>query len=262
MGAKRSITISIIITMGSLLLFQCLFFTILTIKLEIKFRVALIFYATTLVYHALFIYLLIRRRHQFRIEPTGVQLTRVNFANFLTMVRLSSLPTICYMIVLSRHFSMMPVLLVFISVVFLTDLFDGALSRLTHQITHIGKLMDSFSDYLLLMVISIAFLAYSLIPVWFFVLLFVRGFTMIVGMYVLTRKRGYLKPETSFLGKASFFAIMFLYAYEIFARVASQYSWSHVIALVFEYIVGAILVASIVDKLLYIASALKMVKSK
>lgn len=262
MDLKRSITTSIIITMVSLLLFQSMFFTVLAIKLEIKFRYALLFYATTIVYHAVFIYLLVRRGHQFRTEPEGRQLSRVNLANFLTMARLSSLPTVCFMLVLSRQYSMLPVLLVFISVVFLTDLLDGALSRLTHQITHIGRLMDSFSDYLVLMVISIAFILYALIPVWFFVIVFVRGFVMIVGMSILTRRRGYLKPETSFIGKASFFAIMVLYAYEILVLMLSQQTWAHTVAQVLEYVVGLIVVASVVDKLVYFASELKTVKSK
>ncbi len=262
MDVKKSITASIIITMSSLLLFQSGFFTILVLKVAIRLKILLLFYVTTVLYHTIFIYLLVRRRDQFRTEPQGRQLSRVNFANFLTMTRLSSLPTICFMVVLSRQYSILTVLLVFISVVFLTDLFDGALSRLTHQITRIGKLMDSFSDYLGLMVISIAFIIYNLIPIWFFITLFVRGFVMIVGMWVLTRRRGYLKPQTSFIGKASFFAIMVLYAYEIFALVLAREGWAHTVANILEYIVGVILVVSIVDKLVYFTTELKTVKSK
>lgn len=248
--------------MVSLLAFQCVFFTVLVLKVAIKIKIALLFYGIAILYHAVLVYMLVRRADQFRIEPEERQLTRVNFANFLTMTRLSSLPAICFMIVLSREYSLMGVLLVFITVVFLTDLFDGALSRMTHQITHIGKLMDSFSDYLVLMVISIAFIIYDLIPVWFFVTVFVRGFVMIIGMMILTKRRGYLKPQTSFIGKASFFAIMVLYAYEIFAVVLSRESWAHSLAAVLEYVVGVILVVSVVDKVVYFVSELKTVKSK
>ncbi len=262
MDETRSIRNSIVITMTSLLLFQCVFFALLVLKMAIKLKIALLFFGVTIFYHALFIYLLLRRVEQFRTEPEGRQLTRVNFANMLTMTRLSSLPTICFLIVMSRQYSLMVVLLIFISLVFLTDLFDGALSRLTHQVTHIGKLMDSFSDYLLLMVISIAFIIYELIPIWFFVTVFVRGFVMIIGMSVLTRRRGYLKPQTSFIGKASFFAIMVLYAYEIFALLLSKHNWAHTLASVLEYVVEAILIVSIVDKILYFASELRAVKSK
>jgi phosphatidylglycerophosphate synthase len=262
MDKNRSIKTSIIVTMLSLLVFQGVFFAVLVLKLAIKFKLVLLFFGTTALYHALFIILLARRADQFRIEPEGRQLSRVNLANFLTMVRLSSLPTICFLVVLSRQYSLMSVLLVFITVVFLTDLFDGALSRMTHQVTHIGKLLDSFSDYLVLMVISIAFIIYNLIPVWFFITVIVRGSIMITGMSVLTRRRGYLKPQTSFIGKASFFAIMVLYAYEILALVIDRQHWAHTLAEILEYIVGSILVVSIIDKVLYFASELKTVKSK
>lgn len=262
MDTRKSITTSIVLTMSSLLIFQSAFFTVLVLKVVIKLKLALLFYVITIIYHAVFIYLLVRRRDQFRVEPEGRQLSRVNIANILTMTRLSSLPTICFMIVLSRQYPILTVLLIFISVVFLTDLFDGALSRMTHQITHIGRLMDSFSDYLGLMVISIAFIIYELIPVWFFVLIFVRGLLMMAGMAVLTRLRGYLKPQTSFLGKASFFAIMVLYAYEILALLISREGWAHTVAIVLEYVVGAILIISLVDKVLYFAAELRTVKSK
>lgn len=262
MDEKRSITASIIVTMISLLVFQCIFFTVLVLTAAIKFRIAILYFGVAVLYHAIFIYVLVRRADDFRIEPEGRQLTKVNFANFLTMTRLSSLPSIVFMVVLSRQYSLMGVLLVFISVVFLTDLFDGALSRMTHQITRIGKLMDSFSDYLLLVVISVAFIIYGLIPLWFFATVFVRAFVMIIGMAILTRRRGFLKPQTSFIGKASFFAIMFLYSYEILALLLSRQNWAHVLASALEYVVGVILVVSVVDKILFFVSELKAVKSK
>ena len=262
MDARRAITSSILLTMGALFLFQCLFFTVLILKLTVKVRIGLTFYAVAFVYHAILTYMLLQRRDQFQIEPEGTQLSKVNFANFLTMIRLTSLPTICFMIVLSRQYSILPVLVIFISVVFLTDLFDGALSRMTHQITKIGRQMDSFSDYLGLMVISIAFIVYGLIPVWFFVALFVRGFIMIVGMWVVTRRRGYLKPDTSFLGKASFFAIMVLYAFELFAVLMARWSWTSLAASILEYVVGVILLVSIIDKLVYFSSELKAIAKK
>lgn len=259
---SKTITASILFAMGALFVFQCVFFAVVAMKLSIRVRIGLLFCLSTFVYHAVITILLLQRSDQFRTEPEGRQLSRVNLANLLTMTRLSSLPTVCFLIVLSRRYSIFTLLLVFLSLVFLTDLLDGSLSRMTHQVTKIGKQMDSFSDYLLLMVISIAFLVYGLLPLWFFVAIFVRGFVMIIGMFVLTKRRGYLKPETSFIGKASFFAIMVLYAFEVFRLLMASAAWAHLAGTILEYVVGAILVVSIVDKLHYFSSELKAIERK
>lgn len=258
----RAISTSILLTMGALFLLQCLFFAIVALKLAVRARFGLLFFLTTFAYHGVITVLLLQRADQFQVEPGGRQLSRVNLANLLTMTRLSSLPTVCFLIILSRRYSVLALLLVFLSLVFLTDLLDGSLSRLTHQVTKIGKQMDSFSDYLLLMVISIAFLVYGLVPLWFFVGIFVRGFVMIIGMFVLTKRRGYLKPETSFMGKASFFSIMVLYAFEIFRLLLVSSSWAGTVGTILEYVVGAILVVSIGDKIRYFTSELKAIEKK
>lgn len=262
MARKGTISASITLTMGALFLFQVVFFGVLMWKCGIPLPIGLLFLGLSMGYNLIFLVVLLRRKSEFQVEPDGRLLTRVNLANILTMIRLTSLPTICFMIVLARDYRMLPILLVFVTLVFLTDLLDGALSRMTHQVTKIGRLMDSFSDYLVLMVISIAFLVYRLIPAWFFVAIFARGFTMIIGMAILTRKRGYLKPETSFIGKASVFAIMVLYAYEIFTLVLSRYDWTHRVAEILEYAVGVFVVVSIVDKLVFFNSQMKAIDKK
>ncbi len=251
MKPREPIAASILLTMSALFAVQCVFFAGISVRYGLRLRIGLGFLATSFVYHGILVFLLLRRTSQFQIEPDGVPLKRVNLANILTMIRLSSLPTVCFMIVLQKSHPLLPLLLAFVIVVFLTDLLDGNLSRLTHQVTKIGRVMDSFSDYLVLMVISIAFLAYGLVPAWFFAAIFVRGFTMIIGMAILTRKRGYLKPETSFIGKASVFAVMVLYAYTFLRMALATSRWAETVDVVLVDAVGAFVVVSIVDKLLY-----------
>lgn len=262
MKRRGSIAASIVLTWGSLFLIQCLFFSLIALRHSFRLAVELGFLGSAAVYHLVILGLLLQRKDQFQIEPEGYRLERVNLANLLTMTRLSSLPTICFLIVLARDHSIVIILLVFVSIIFLTDLFDGALSRRTHQVTKIGKIMDSFSDYLVLGVISVAFLAFRLIPSWFFAAIVLRSLTMIVGVSVLTRKRGYLKPETSFIGKASIFAVMVLYAFEILTLLATSWKWTALVADILEYVVGAFLAVSIVDKLIYFSIQMRAASRK
>ncbi len=262
MKPKGSIAASILLTWGSLFLFQCVFFSAIAVRYGFRLAVELGFLGTAVVYHLVMLWLLLQRKDQFQIEPEGISLERVNLANILTMTRLSSLPTIAFLIVLARERSILVILLVFVTIIFLTDMLDGALSRMTHQVTKIGKVMDSFSDYLVLGVISIAFLAYRLIPSWFFAAIVLRSLTMIVGMTALTHKRGYLRPETSLIGKASIFAVMVLYAFEILALLVATWRWTGLVVTILEYTVGVFLVVSIVDKLVYFSTQMKAASKK
>ncbi len=262
MRPKGSIAASILLTWGLLFLFQCLFFSAIALRYSFRLAMELSFLATATVYHLVMLGLLLQRKDQFQIEPEGIPLQRVNPANILTMTRLSSLPTIAFLILLARDRPVLIILLVFVTIIFLTDLLDGALSRSTHQVTKIGKVMDSFSDYLVLGVISIAFLAYRLIPAWFFAAIVARSLTMIVGMTLLTRRRGFLRPETSFIGKASIFAVMVLYAFEILTLLVTGSRWTEVVGRVLEYAVGIFLVVSIVDKLVYFGTQMKAASKK
>ncbi|MEW5815007.1 MAG: CDP-alcohol phosphatidyltransferase family protein [Spirochaetota bacterium] len=186
----------------------------------------------------------------FRLEPSGEKLSSINFTNLITLYRLSSLPTISYLIILSIKHAVKPVLLIFTSVCFITDLFDGFIARKTNQVTRIGKYMDSASDYSLLFVISIALIIFKLIPLWFFILITFRLLYQGLAEIVLFYRRGYLKHDTSFLGKASIFATMVLYAFEILREIDIPFLGNKNFVNILEYLAGIIVAASIVDKFL------------
>ncbi len=180
--------------------------------------------------------------------PDRVQLDRVNLANLLSMIRISSTPTLVLLIFLLQTEDVSGILVPFGSLVFITDLFDGLISRRTGTITRIGRFLDSSSDYLILIVISIALAMYTPLHGWFFIVLGCRFGLQIAGQVVLfLRKRGRVEFRSSFLGKASVFATMALYALA-FLGLAGMPPWYSVLMLVAEILVAALLVVSLVEK--------------
>lgn len=209
-------------------------------------RYALPFAASSLCFHGLVLYLLFLFRSDFVKEATGERLDHVNLANLVTLFRLSTLPTVLFVIVASKDYAIRYPLIALVAVVFATDALDGYISRKGREVTRIGRMMDSASDYALLFVISLVYHYFGIIPVWFLGLLVARlaGQSLMVLAIRIVKKR--IEPRTSFLGKATVAGTMFLYGFELLRFVAdlptAVYAW-------LEYAVGAVVAASIVDKI-------------
>ncbi|MBN2874718.1 MAG: CDP-alcohol phosphatidyltransferase family protein [Spirochaetales bacterium] len=198
------------------------------------------FHATTFALYLLF-------KNDFVIEPSGVVLERVNRANKITLFRISTLPTILFVLLASKDYPMRFELVALVAIVFATDFLDGYVSRRDKETTRIGKMMDSAGDYSLLFVISVVFHYYRIIPTWFLWLLVFRlaGQGVMVLAVLAVKKR--ITPRTSFLGKVTVAATMVLYAFELLRFVADIPPVTYE---VLEYIVGAIIAVSVVDKVL------------
>ena len=243
---KRSIVMTIVI----FLLVQIALFTGILLGYSARIRDYVAFYPITAGFHALLAGGLIALRRYFYLLPSKTPLERINAANIITLFRISSLPTLVYLLLLVREKPVLPFLVAFTAVVFLTDLFDGLISRKLHQTTQIGKYIDSASDYSVLGVISILFFIFELIPLWFFLLLMFR-LTFQTGwiIYVFV-SQDRLDSTGSFLGKVAVFATMGLYLFEILEFLEVPYIGAPTLLIILEYLVGAALVAGIVDKAL------------
>lgn len=212
------------------------------------------FLAASVGFHLLVLWLLFMFRGDFVIEPGGIKLRRVNKANMITLFRLSTLPTILFVILASKDYPMRFQLVALIVIVFATDFLDGYVSRRDKETTRVGKMMDSASDYSLLFVISIVFHYFHIIPSWFLALLVTRlaGQALMLLVVLAVKKR--VTPRTSFLGKATVASTMILYAFELLRFVADI----HPVAFsILEYAAGAIVLVSIADKALIMARDLK-----
>ena len=202
----------------------------------------------TMVYHALLAYFLVSRQGDFRVEGAKEPLVRVNLSNSLTFGRLSSIPTLLFLIVQASSYSLVPVLLPFACAVFVTDFLDGIVARRRGQVTFVGRYLDSTSDYLMIIAVSIIFLYYHLIPAWFFVLILCRLILFALGMTLLALREGKADPVATFLGKASIFATMVLYVLEIAQLFGVPWIGNSLVVSIVEWVVAAIIVASLADK--------------
>mgnify|MGYP001954295543 CR=1 FL=1 len=247
MTPKNPITRNIILTMTVYLIAQLVFLTVLALVFGISGRFTLLFAAIAVAFHIALTVFLVWMRDDFSLADTGEKLRHVNGANLLTLTRLSLLPVISYLLIASREYPVVPVLLAVTVVAFLTDLFDGALSRRTHQITAIGKLLDSISDYSVLIVISIAFFVFRLLPDWFFTLVIVRFGAQALAVTLLLFGFG-IRAESNPLGKVAVFTTMTLYAFEIMKLIGAPVLGNEQFVAVLEYIVAAVLVISLFDK--------------
>jgi phosphatidylglycerophosphate synthase len=193
-------------------------------------------------------------RGDFVVEPSGRKLERINAANAITLFRVSTLPTILYVILASKDYAIRFELVALVAIVFATDFLDGYVSRKYKEATRAGRMLDSASDYSLLFVISIVFHYFHIIPFWFLGLLVFRlaGQFAMVGVVLAVKKR--VTPKTSFLGKATIASTMVLYAFELLRFVAII---TPVVYDTLEYVVGTIVALSIIDKILIMGRDLR-----
>ncbi len=164
------------------------------------------------------------------------------------MFRLTSMPTILFLVLATKEYNIRLPLLCLVVVVFATDFVDGYISRKAGEVTKVGKMMDSASDYSLLIVLSVVFYYFDLVPPWFFLIVAARLALQIILVFVLIFVNKKVEPKTTFFGKAAIASIMVLYAIEVLRLIFNIGRLP--LFVVLEYIVVAIVAISMVDKVL------------
>lgn len=239
---------SITVTIVGLFAFQALFFFSLMALVGVE-REEISYYLTVLLMvHAALLIFLVAMRDSFHVLPSRRPLDRINLTNVMTLIRISSTPTILYLLILAETYPVTTIIVIFTALVFLTDLLDGQISRRTGQITRIGQYLDSMSDYAVLIAVTIAFAHYSLIARWFFRLVMVRLLFQWVGMGLLLIVRGHVEPKTTLWGKTSVFATMTLYSVALLKLVPRA---ERVVSAVFpplQYAAAGIVAFSVLEK--------------
>jgi CDP-diacylglycerol--glycerol-3-phosphate 3-phosphatidyltransferase len=138
--------------------------------------------------------------------------------------------------------TILPILL---GLVFLTDSFDGQIARRKKQITRMGAMLDSTSDYILLGVISIVYYRHNIVPHWFFYLIILRLFLQGLGMLVFIILKKPVEIKSTWGGKITIATTMSLYVIELiklyvpanlefFFRIAEYASGTIILLLCFE----------------------------
>jgi phosphatidylglycerophosphate synthase len=209
--------------------------------------VALPFYAVLLT--MLFIF-----KNDFIKEPSGERLERVNLANVVTLFRVTSMPTLLFLVLAAKDYRIRLPLLCLVVLVFATDFADGYISRKAGQVTRVGRMMDSASDYALLIVLTIVFYYFTLVPPWFFLLVTARLGEQAVFVFILVLVNKRFEPKTTFMGKAAVASIMVLYAVEVIRLIFGLGRIEFIAVL--EWATAAIVLLSMVDKVVAFAREL------
>ena len=247
------LTVSIVATCVSLWLLQ-LAIVAVAVELGLSVGATLSALLHTLLAGGLTALLLARRADFVIID--GPPLDRVNPSNVLTLVRLTSIPSVVLLIIVAadRSAPAWPALAL-TALVFLTDLADGALARRRGQVTRIGAYLDSSTDYLLLGTAAILLSAYGIGTAWVFAVLIGRLTVQAAATAWLAAARRPL-PVASALGKAAIAAAMVLLAAELAAHILSS-DVAPALRLTVELGLTGVLVASAVEKIVLLARALR-----
>lgn len=215
------------------------------------------FYVLTAGYHALLWLGLWSVRARFRTLD-GAPMTKLGIPNLLTLFRLTSLPIITLVFLSARaHPSLALPLVVFVSVAFLTDLMDGFLARQFKMGTELGKVLDSSTDYVILFSLTVVLGLSGVLPVYLLVLILVRMGFQVGGVLWIQIAFGKKFVETTWLGKASLFVLMVLFAVEILVFLRLPGWEGHWAITSLEVFSAVVMVISTVDKALFFQRKLK-----
>lgn len=209
----------------------------------------------TVVYNAVLLVLLFFFKQSFVKEPSGERLEKVNLANVVTLFRLTSMPTLLFLVLAAKEYHIRMPLLCLVLLVFATDFIDGYISRKAREVTKVGKMMDSASDYALLIVLTIVFYYFKLVQPWFFMLVTARLGLQVVFVFILIFVNKKVEPKTTFMGKVAVASIMVLYAVEVI-RLIFGINRLELVA-VLEWTTAAIVLVSMIDKAVAFAQAFR-----
>ena len=213
---------------------------------DVSARSIAIYGGASVLLHVLLCVFLFTFKKDFYNISTGEQLTRINAANRITLLRISSLPTIAFLLHNNDIGTIRVILPILLILVFLTDTFDGQIARRCKQITRMGSMLDSISDYSLLFVISIVYFRNSIVPHWFFYLIFLRLFLQALGMLVFIVLKKPIETKSTWGGKITIATTMTLYVTEL-VRLFLPANYA-IIFQIAEYISGTIILALCVEK--------------
>lgn len=176
---------NLVAIMNALCCFQIAFFSIIALLKKFDPLYLGIFIPADMLYHAIITFFLFALRNEFRYCDTDKPVERINLANLFTLFRISAMPSILALIIASKDYQIKLILVIFVFLVFISDFLDGFISRKLNETTHIGKILDSTGDYLILFIVGVSYLYYHMISMLlFFTLLlrlFIQGFIQIIG---------------------------------------------------------------------------------
>lgn len=129
----------------------------------------------------------------------------MNLPNKLTVTRLVLVPLFFIVFLVGEYTSLkapaMVLMLIIYAAAELSDLLDGKIARKRGLVTDLGKVMDPFADTLTHITYFVTFLSLSIMPLWAFILIMWREFSILFIRMLLAKYAGKAMPANIF-GKA------------------------------------------------------------
>ncbi|MEL3908201.1 MAG: CDP-alcohol phosphatidyltransferase family protein [Treponemataceae bacterium] len=169
------------------------------------------FFMFTVLWHFVIYFYLTSHMETFYKTETAEKLTDVNLANSISLFRASSVMTVGFLIWYCEHETILILAVCFTVIIFISDALDGIVARKKKEITGLGKMIDSMSDYALLTFMSALFYEKEILPLWFFWLLFMRFFIQSYGMVKFIALNYPMEPKSTIGGKITIAGTMTLY---------------------------------------------------
>ncbi|MDR2211432.1 MAG: CDP-alcohol phosphatidyltransferase family protein [Spirochaetaceae bacterium] len=195
---------------------------------------------------------MIKNKNLFYSIRSGQMETTVNGANKVTLFRITMVPFLTLLTLVTQSYPAGPVLAAAFALTFVTDFIDGRIAKARGLETYIGRILDSTSDYLLLGITAGAFFFFRLLKPWLFWIIIGRLFfnaLIMISLFLIHKK---LRPQTTPIGKITIAAIMVLLVME----AAKPLGWPGWINGVEK--IGALLIGlSVIDKLVYFIRSLQ-----
>ena len=191
----------------------------------------------------------------------------MNLPNKLTVLRLILVPVFFISYSLTSWFGpsvnilSTVLMLICYATAELSDLIDGKIARKYNLVTDLGKVMDPFADTLSHLTFFVCFMDKGIMPVWTFVIIFWREFTILFLRMLLIKVGGKAMPaniwgksKTCLYAATSILSIVFIIVETFFAPAAQVISTWHTVLYVF-FALSA--VASLLSFTTYLADIFK-----
>jgi CDP-diacylglycerol--glycerol-3-phosphate 3-phosphatidyltransferase len=131
---------------------------------------------------------------------SNMEKQKMTISNIITLSRLVLLPFIVYFLLTEQRV----IAFVFMLISLLSDGLDGYLARRLNQVSLLGRYLDPLCDKIFLAVILVTLLYLGAVPLWAVVVIVMRDFLILLGSYILLKRKAVVEVSNS-LGKIAGF---------------------------------------------------------
>lgn len=142
----------------------------------------------------------------------------------------------------------------------LSDLLDGKIARKNNLVTDLGKVLDPFADTLSHLTFFICFLSYGIMPVWTFIIIMWREFSILFMRMLIIKQGGKAMPANIF-GKSKTvlyaFTTLLSIIFIMLETFASHGDWNNIYGTVLYVLFALSAFASLASFCIYLKNVLE-----